>query len=166
MGYLYTANLSIMEMLKKKFFESDKFTGEVSNYFIGNDPTRWKKGVKSFGSIIQHDLYPGIDIRYYSNGNQMKYDFTIQPGADPSRIVMQYDGVEQLAVKNGDLIIKTSVGDSKELSPYAYQIINGLKKIVVCNYKIIGSQVKFNLKSYDPSVALIIDPILIFSTYR
>jgi gliding motility-associated-like protein len=146
-------------------FESDKFTGEVSNYFIGKDPTRWKKGVKSFGSIIQHDLYPGIDIRYYSNGNQMKYDFTIQPGADPSRIVMQYDGIEQLTVKNGDLIIKTSVGDSKELSPYAYQIINGQKKIVVCNYKIIGSQAKFNLKSYDPSVALIIDPILIFSTY-
>ena len=146
-------------------FQQDKFTGESANYFLGDDPKRWQTDVKSFGSIIQKDLYPGIDIRYYSSGDKMKYDITVRPGADPARIVMQYDGVDKLSLRDGHLIIGTSVGESKELPPYAYQIIGGLKKVVECRYELKGSSVQFNIKGYDKSAPLVIDPILVFSTY-
>jgi gliding motility-associated-like protein len=146
-------------------FQNEKFTGETANYFLGDDPSKWQKNVKSFGSIVQKDLYPGIDIRYYSSGDKMKYDFTVKAGGDPSRIVMQYDGVDKLSIKDGHLVIGTSVGESKELPPYAFQIIGGLKKEVECRYEITGKTVQFKIKSYDKSAPLIIDPILVFSTY-
>ena len=149
----------------KATFQNEKFTGETANYFLGDDPGRWQKNVKSFGSVVQKDLYAGIDIRYYSSGNKMKYDLTVRPGADPSRIVMQYDGVDKLSIKNGHLVITTSVGDTKELPPYAFQIIGGIKKEVECRYEIKGKTVQFKVKSYDRTAPLVIDPILVFSTY-
>lgn len=150
---------------EKAKFESDKFTGESANYLLGDNPANWKTDVKTFGSIHQYDLYPGINIRYYSNGNNLKYDLTINPGADPERILMQYQGIDKLSIRDGQLIIKTSVGESKELPPYVYQIISGKKIIVECKYEIAGTQVRFKIKSYNKSFPLIIDPILVFSTY-
>jgi radical SAM protein with 4Fe4S-binding SPASM domain len=144
---------------EKANFQNEKFTGETANYFLGDDPVRWQKNVKSFGSVLQKDLYAGIDIRYYSSGNKMKYDLTVRPGADPSRIVMQYDGVDKLSIKDGHLVITTSVGDTKELPPYAFQIIGGIKKEVECYYEIKGKTVQFKVKSYDKTAALVIDPI-------
>ena len=74
------------------------------------------------------NIYPNIDVRYYSDGGRLKYDIVAYPGADISRILLKYDGAEKLSVKNGQLIIKTSVGETKELSPYTFQIINGKKE--------------------------------------
>ena len=146
-------------------FQPDKPTGETANYFIGDDPSKWQQNVRSYAGVKASGMYPGIDVRYYSNGDKLKYDLIVQPGSDPSRIIMQYDGVEKLSVKDGHLLVETSVGESKELPPYAYQIINGVKKEVPCSYEVKGNQVSFRIKSYDRSAVLTIDPILVFSTY-
>ncbi len=136
-----------------------------NNYFIGNDPSRWKSGVSSYKTITYKNIYPGIDVRYYSDNGQLKYDLILEPGADASRIVMKYTGADQLSVKNGQLIIKTSVGEAKELSPYSWQVVGGKKMTVDCRFEITGDQVKFRLKNYDRSARLVIDPTLIFSTF-
>jgi gliding motility-associated-like protein len=146
-------------------FVTERPTGESANYFLGDDPKRWKQDVKSFGSVVQKGLYQGIDIRYYSNGSQLKYDLIINPGASVSTVVMQYEGADKLSLKDGELIISTSVGESKELAPIAYQIIDAQKKQVECRFQLNKNEVSFKVKSYDPRYALIIDPILIFSTY-
>jgi len=146
-------------------FQPERPTGEKANYFLGEDPSMWQKNVMSFGGVKGVGLYPGTDIRYYSNGDKLKYDLIVQPGADPGKIVMQYEGVEKLSVKEGQLLVQTSVGVSKELPPYAYQIIDGMKKEVECVYEVKGDQVRFRIKDYNKSAALIIDPILVFSTY-
>ena len=146
-------------------FVAEKPTGEKSNYFLGDDPASWKMGVGSYGSILGRGLYPGVDIRYYSSGDRMKYDLLLAPGADPTNILMTYDGVDKLSIKNGHLVVSTSVGESRELPPYAYQIIGGQKKEVACTYMIKGNQVSFSVKEYDKSAALTIDPVLVFSTY-
>jgi len=112
----------------QSIFTSERPTGEVANYFLGDDTSRWKKDVRSFGSIMQKELYKGIDIMYYSNGSNLKYDLIVNPGALPSDIVMKYEGVDRLALKDEQLIVSTSVGESKELAPFAYQIIGGQKK--------------------------------------
>jgi hypothetical protein len=58
----------------------------VSNYFIGNDPARWRTDVPQFGQVRYREVYPGIDVVFYGNGNKLEYDFVLRPGADPSRI--------------------------------------------------------------------------------
>ncbi len=135
------------------------------NYFLGNDSTRWKSNVRTYAALRFNNVYPGIDVKYYSDGGQLKYDFLVKPGADLSKIVLAYEGAEKLTVKDGDLLIRTSVGEVKELVPYAFQVVQGVKKILDCKYVVNGQQVSFKLKNYDPSVPLVIDPILIFSTY-
>lgn len=146
-------------------FESERPTGEVANYFLGDDKKSWRTDVKSYGAVLQKDLYPGIDVRYYSNGDKLKYDLIVHAGSTPSKIIMKYEGVDKLSVKEGQLVIKTSVGDSKELIPYAYQIVNGQKKEVTCAYDLSGEQVRFKLTGYNPQADLVIDPVLVFSTY-
>jgi hypothetical protein len=146
-------------------FIPEKPTGEMSNYFLGGNPENWKTDVGSFATVIAKDVYPGVDVKYYSNGDQLKYDLVVQPGADLSRISMRYDGVDKISIRDGQLIIETSVGQSKELAPYAYQIVNGEKVEVSCSYALTNGQVNFKVRGHDKSSILVIDPVLVFSTY-
>jgi gliding motility-associated-like protein len=136
-----------------------------ANYFIGNDPTRWKTDVRSFQAVTYRNLYPNVDVHYYSGNDQLKYDLILHPGADLSRILMRYEGADKVSVRNGQLLIQTSVGEAKELAPYAYQVINGQKQEVGCQFSVSGDQVRFKMSNYDRTADLIIDPTLIFSTF-
>ncbi len=143
----------------------DKATNSVNNYFIGNDPKQWAANCKLFQAVTYQNLYPNIDVRYYTANGSLKYDIIVKPGADISRLAMQYEGVDGLQLKNESLIIKTSVGEMKELAPYSYQIENGVKKEVGCRFKITGNIVQFKLDGYSKDAVLVIDPQLIFSTF-
>lgn len=146
-------------------FVAEKPTGEVAHYFLGDDPSRWKQDVASYGTVLVKDLYKGIDIRYYSNGDKLKYDLLVHPGADLNQLKLRYSGVENISLRNGQLVINTSVGESTELAPYAYQIVNGVKKEVFCQYALKGEEVGFKVRGYDSNALLVIDPVLVFSTY-
>ncbi len=135
------------------------------NYFLGSDPGRWKSGLSSFGMITYQEVYPITDVRYLSEAGNLKYDIIVRPGADLSRIRMIYDGVDGLSVKQGQLLVKTSTGITRELEPYAYQIRDGLKREVSCRYVVEGNSVRFDVKNYDPGIPLVIDPTLTFGTY-
>ena len=140
---------------------------EYNNYFIGNDKSQWGSHCNIYKTVTYNNVYPGIDVRYYSDNGTLKYDVVINPGANPALIAMKYVGAEGLSIRNNQLYIKTSVGDVKELYPYSYQFdkIKG-RTDVQCKYEIVnGNTVKFKLKNYDPSQPLIIDPTLIFSSF-
>jgi len=98
----------------------DRQADTYNNYFIGSDQTKWATGCKIYQAVVYKDMYPGIDVRYYTDNNKLKYDFIVHPGADVSKISLQFDGVDGLSVKKGDLVIKTSLGDVTELAPIAY----------------------------------------------
>src|SRR5205085_8519833 len=72
------------------------------------------------------------------------------------------DGLE---VKNEQLLIKTSVGDVRKLAPYAFQVIDGQKRAVACQFKVIANTVQFVVGNYSKNATLVIDPTLIFSTF-
>jgi len=60
-----------------------------TNYFIGNDPKKWRTNVPTYAQVRYHDVYPGVDLVYYGNqGGQLEYDFVVAPGADPSAIAL------------------------------------------------------------------------------
>jgi gliding motility-associated-like protein len=151
----------------------DKALPGYNNYFIGNDPSKWAADCKVYQGITTKNVYPNVDVRYYSDRSAVKYDLIVKPGADISRIALKYRGADKLELKNKELIIKTSVGDLRELNPYSYQYdekayANGArqeKKEVVCKYKLKDNVVSFDIKGYDPSSTLIIDPSLIFCSF-
>lgn len=135
------------------------------NYYLGRDPSRWASHVSQYGQVLYQDLYPGIDMRLYSSEHYLKYDFLLAPGADPSLISMQYEGIDKLRIQNGDVVLHTSVLDVVEMAPYAYQTINGLQVEVPSRYVLHHDTLRIALGPYDHSLPLVIDPYLHFSTY-
>lgn len=145
--------------------EGQEQTKGWENYFIGRDRSRWVSHVGVFQTVLYHRLYPLIDMKVYTASNAMKYDFILHPGARPEEIAMRYEGVEGLSIKEGNIVVRTSVVDLVELRPYAYQIIDGRQVEVASRYRLKGDRVTFELGSYDTTQILIIDPYLHFSTY-
>jgi len=144
----------------------EKKIESYNNYFIGNDQSKWAGDCKIYQAITYKNLYPNIDVRYYTDNGRLKYDIVVNPGGDANKIAMYFDGVDGLKTKNGDLIIKTSVGEIKELAPYSYQLTKTAKKEVACSYDIKGNIVRFKTEgTIDKSSTWVIDPTLIFSTF-
>ncbi len=141
-------------------------SSEYYNYFLGNDERRWASQAFAYDGFIYPSLYSGIDMKVYSSGEHAKYDFSIAPGADPSPILIEYKGANELILDNGNLYAKTDLADIIEQRPLAYQIINGRKVIVECEFQLNENQLSFCFpQGYDACYELVIDPLLIFSTY-
>ena len=136
-----------------------------NNYFTGSDPKEWAANCKIYAAATYKNVYPGIDVRYYSDNGHLKYDIIVHPKADLSKLALKYDGVDGLQIRNGDLYIKTSVGEIKEQFPYSYQLVNGIRKPVDCSFKIIGNTVRYQLGNFDNTKTLVIDPTLVFSSF-
>ncbi|GAB5418399.1 MAG: hypothetical protein Crog4KO_14970 [Crocinitomicaceae bacterium] len=148
--------------------EIEKFepTAAYQNYFIGKDPSKWASNVHGYGEAIMKDLYSGIDLKLIEDETNLKYEFHVFPGHDPSQIVLDYAGQSSLEInKKGDLIVNTSLGQIIEQKPYAYQIVNGNVREVSCAFELEGNEVKFKLGEFNPNATLVIDPVLVFATY-
>ena len=144
---------------------ADKPLLTKNNYFIGNDPSKWASDCKIFQGITAKNVYPNIDVRYYSGNGAVKYDLIVHPGGDPSAIALKYDGADGLEIKDKELIIKTSVGDLKELNPYTYQYNQSGRVTLNAKYSVKNNVVRFDIKNYDPKTTLVIDPDLVFCSF-
>ncbi len=124
--------------------------------------------IKMFGELTYENMYDGIDVVYKSFDDHLKYDIRLAPGADHSKIRMNYSGAGKVFLyePSGALGIYTNLAGIVEYKPVAYQIINGAKVEVACNFALNGTEVSFEFPNgYDSSVELIIDPNLVASTY-
>ena len=141
-------------------------TASYYNYFLGNNPDRWKENVKGYGEAILKEFYAGIDLKLIEEQDQLKYEFHVQPKANPSAIGFSYSGQKSVKIdKKGNLIVATELGNIIEQKPYAYQVVNGKILEVPCEFELTNGEVKFKLGTYNPSAILVIDPVLIFATY-
>jgi Beta-propeller repeat len=138
-----------------------------SNYFIGNDPSRWRTGVSTYAEVVERTVYPGIDLVYHGNQGQVEYDFEVSPGADPRAIALVMEGARKLRLdSNGDLLVNVDGGALRFHKPVAYQQQGSARQIVPSRYVIKRkNRVQFWLASYDARRALVIDPILAYSSY-
>ncbi len=145
----------------------DKMLPTYNNYFIGSDPSKWQAECRLYQAVTYSDMYPNIDVRYYTDQGTLKYDIIVHPGASPDDITLKYEGVDKLSIKNKELIIGTSVGDIKELYPYTYQVTNEGRKTLDCRYVLDEKTktVRFKVKDYDPTATIVIDPTLIFCSF-
>ena len=137
------------------------------NYYIGSNRSKWSGRVGVYDNIAYVGLYPNIDMNVYGQKHQMKYDFVVQPGGNPDNIALRYEGIDGLSIRNGNIILKTSITDIVEVAPYAFQIVDGNEIEVDCQYILDKKQnkVSFAIGNYNKELPLVIDPTLIFSTY-
>jgi hypothetical protein len=147
-----------------------------SNYFIGNNPAKWHRGVSQFGRVEYQRVYPGVDLVYYGNQQQLEYDFRVAPSADPNQIALSFQGAEA-RLDSGDLVLSTSDGDVRFHAPHIYQPASqqtqpGANQTVAVGTPIAGgfrqlasNKIGFAVGPYDHSRELVIDPVLSYSTF-
>jgi len=136
------------------------------NFFYGQDPSRWKSGLRAYRELLYSSIYKNIDIRFYSSHEALKYDVIVKPGGDPNDVQLKFIGLKKINIRNNRLKLLTAVGDIEEYIPRAYQI-NGKDTVwLTCLYKLNGNVVSYYFPSgYDSTKALYIDPILVFCSY-
>lgn len=145
----------------------EELPGKV-NYFIGKDRSKWHSNIPTYSKVKYDNCYPGIDLIYYGNQQQLEYDFVVAPGADPDAIRLTFEGAEQMTVdESGDLVLELPAGDVRLRKPFIYQkSANGAHKEIAGGYVLDGrAQVSFKVAAYDRARPLVIDPVLIYSTY-
>ncbi len=138
-----------------------------SNYFIGNDPKKWRTDVPNYGRVKVRDVYPGVDLVYYGNQRQLEEDFVVAPGADPRAITMEIAGVEKALIDaQGELVLASPGGEVRLRKPVIYQEVAGVQHEIAGGYTLKGeNRVGFELGNYDVTQRLVIDPVLAYSTY-
>ena len=133
---------------------------------MGRTARKWATDCRIFNGLTYKDVYKNVDVRYYSDNGNLKYDIIVKPGADISKIALKFAGLNGLLInKYGNLTMHTTLGDIYQSIPSSYQIIKGLKNKVKASFNIQGDEVHFKLDHYDKTATLIIDPTEIFSTF-
>jgi YD repeat-containing protein len=145
----------------------DRLPGR-SNYFLGNDPSKWATDVPHYASVAYHDIYPGVDMAYYGVADgKLEYDFVVNPQADPGTIRMTFQGATDVRVDNqGNLVVDTPAGELVEHAPVIYQDGTGGRRTVAGRYVMRApDQAGFSVSGYDAGRPLVIDPALTYSSY-
>ncbi len=144
----------------------DALPGKV-NYFVGRDPNAWLRDVPTYGRVRYKGVYPGVDVVWYGKQGRLEYDLDLQPGADPNKIAMRFEGARKLTVDaNGDLRVEMASGSLSLKLPEVYQEGSGGRKRIESGYELRASnEVGFRLAAYDKTRALVIDPTLVYATF-
>jgi hypothetical protein len=144
----------------------EELPGKV-NYFIGHDPEKWRTGTATYARVRYQEIYPDIDLVYYGNQGQLEYDFVVGPGADPARIRLRVAGARKMYMNDqGQLVFQTAGGAVHWNEPSVYQQEGGRRHAVKAKYVLRrGHELGFEVAAYDTAKPLVIDPILVYSTY-
>jgi hypothetical protein len=142
------------------------------SYFTGRRD-RWKTALSSFNKLIYENLWAGIDLVYGGDGNRLKYEFVVRPGADPNKIKLAYRGASSVKLNpSGGLDVLTPAGGFQDDKPYSYQEVSGQRIEIPTAYALESKAGEgrhvygFHIASYDKSKPLVIDPVmLIYSGY-
>jgi gliding motility-associated-like protein len=135
------------------------------NYFLGNDPSHWGHNSRAYAEVTLHSVAPGCDAVFREGRTGLKYDLVLSPGSDPAGIRFTYEGAEKMLLRDGALLVNTSLGRLVERIPLAYQEVNGERTPVSCTYVLTDGVVGVKPGPYDPALPLIIDPTLSFATF-
>ena len=137
----------------------------TANYFIGDDQSKWKSALPTYGRVAYPSIYRGIDLVYYGNQRELEYDFVVAAGADPSTIALKFTGAHARLDSRGDLVLATANGETRFHKPVVYQMNEGRRTPVEGSYTLASNQVHFALGAYDHARPLVIDPVLSYLTY-
>src|SRR5205823_3738124 len=134
---------------------------------IGQRPDLWRSDVTNYANVGYTGIYPGIDVAYRGAKGRLEYDFAIAPGSDPNSIRLQFVGTSKTRItSDGDLLVTVSGDELRSKKPTAFQIVDGHKKLVPVRYRTDRhGRFRFNVGHYDRRRPLVIDPVLVYSTF-
>jgi len=163
---MHSVGLEFINASKNIEVRADKKLDVYYNYYIGNDPSKWADHVQVYEEINFQNIYPGIHMKIYSEGLYVKYDIKVESHANVEDIKFSYKGADRINQANNSLYAETSLNTIIENSPYTYQIIEGDTINIPSRYALKGDTFGFEFPDdYDRTNTLIIDPLLVFSTY-
>lgn len=139
-----------------------------TNYFVGSNSEQWRSNIPNFAKVCYEELYPGIDAIFYGNEEQFEYDISVAPRANPQDIHLHIEGAHALSIDlNGNLCISVDHEQQMQMQkPIVYQMIQGKQVLIEGSFTLLAkNEVGFHIGEYDHNERLIIDPVLIFSTY-
>jgi uncharacterized repeat protein (TIGR01451 family) len=146
----------------------DLLPGKI--YYASRDTKGALSGRSAYRRVRQRDLYPGIDLLYYANQRNLEFDFIVEPHKDPNQIRLAFSGAEKVTLEaTGELSFRLDGEDVRLKKPVIYQERDGTRKEIAGGYRIIDTKshvVGFRLGDYDESRPLVIDPTIVFATYR
>ena len=140
--------------------------GMVQEY-RGNQNHQWRQKIPTYSDLKFPNIYPGIDVHYRLENGHLKRDLLVAPGADPSQIEMAFSDRVRLKIQAGGvLVLQTESGELRETQPFLYQKRGTTQFKVAGHYELRGSdRVGFAIGSYDPTLSLVIDPMLLGSGF-
>jgi len=143
----------------------DELPGK-SNYFIGSDPKKWRVNIPNYSRVKYRSAYSGTDVVFYGHGRQLEYDFIVAPGASFKPIRISFDGARRVRLdESGDLVIETTAGEIRQRKPAIYQQAGANRLPISGGFVIAGDrEIAFEVGAYDRTLALVIDPVLVYST--
>jgi hypothetical protein len=133
----------------------------IINDYRGNDPQNWHLKIPTYARVSYSEIYPGIDIAYHRAKRGFEYDLLVAPGADPSRVRLEFEGAEHLNLdSSGSLVAILHGGTFVQPTPVVYQEVAGKRRRIDVAYRLESETVvRFELGAYDVSKPLIIDPL-------
>lgn len=138
------------------------------NYFLGNDPSKWRNNVRALSKVAYPGFYNGVAMFLEGGNASLKYSFILEPHADPSLIRYRIEGADEVHIsKNGSLSMRHSFGEINESKPIAWTLDEkGRKTAVELSYKLENDIVSFYFpEGYNTNDQLVIDPEITFSSY-
>jgi PKD repeat protein len=143
-----------------------RLTGRF-NYLTGSDRSKWVTGVPTYGKVRLRDVYPGIDLVLYGNDGRLEFDFDVSPGADSRRIGIDFAGIDGLSITTaGDLLLATGAGTMTVRKPVGLQPAGfGAGKVDVGYQRLGTRRVGLRVRGAEPGAALVIDPVIEYSTF-
>lgn len=176
--------LKLIDSNKKTKINAHEKLPSISNYFIGNDPKKWINAVPTYGKVKCEQVYRGVDLTYYGNNGELEFDFELSPGANPSDIKLSFEGAKRINKDaSGNIALRLSDGKGIIIKkPVVYQLVDSKKHFIDGSF-VLGNQktriqdfisffsrqtnyeVGFKVEEYDLSKTLVIDPVIIFSTF-
>jgi len=153
--------LSFVDAHERLVVQGEERRETVVNYFQGGEGD-WKTGVPTYGAVVYREIWPGIDLVLRGVPDQIKYEFRVHQGADPSRIRLRYEGIDALRVDDeGALVIESGGETIRDDQPVAYQVKDGVRREVAASFALDACRsgvFGFQVNPHDPDALLVIDP--------
>jgi hypothetical protein len=164
-------SMASIQMIWKNGSRSASIEGEdelpgKTNYIFGSDQAHWKTNLPTYRKVAVHRIYKGVDVVLYGNRSQLEYDLVLAPGADVSSIDLQFKGADSVLLsKDGDLLLNSGGTTFVQHRPRVFQERDGRQVEIASKYVLRPSgDAGFELKGYDRTKPVVIDPVLSFST--
>ncbi len=162
-----TAILRLKLLKARPRLEGQELLEGKVNYLIGKDQKKWHSNISTYRNVVYRNAWSGIDMIWHGTQNELEYDFVVKPGGDPSKIRFALKGAQNLHIdQGGNLVAKTSAGEVVQKAPTIYQETAEGRRMIAGNFVLKGAdEIGFEISAYDPAKPLVIDPILVYSTY-